>query len=414
MLPPTVLGIFFAYYYPLGKGKTMMTNIFCILVASLFLFVSCTGTATVDPSINGEIGTLTNGSDYTITGSGFGEKNPVEPMWWDNFETYAVPGEVGAETNDPYNTALCSTVKPIYTKSMPRSEPTNTVSIMKEYFSSDMDPAGLLRAQSSCRFVLDQNLDLTNSYITFWYKMDMDYYNNNPCCSPRNTKFMELRGYDPEGRPALRIDVPFNDACQCEKNASMWAADYNDGNPIGTQYPPLLDTIYGENSGHYSRLESWLNYDGMDATTSEWSVSKDLSEIGKVSGVFATTEEFYERYPSGDGPTTYNTIWLTHYIDADNDCAALGHPELQCGSYVRMYYDDLYIDNTMARIEICNNKDKSLSSHCEVQIPKELWNDTAIKFTAQKGSFLTGEQLYLHVINRDGNSNEEGLEVKFN
>ena len=50
----------------------------------------------------------------------------------------------------------------------------------------------------------------------------------------------------------------------------------------------------------------------------------------------------------------------------------------------------------------------------EIQIPKETWNDTTVKFTANQGRFTAGEQLYLFIVNAYGNVNEEGIEVKFN
>ncbi|MFH1133269.1 MAG: hypothetical protein V1735_02170 [Nanoarchaeota archaeon] len=71
-----------------------------------------------------------------------------------------------------------------------------------------------------------------------------------------------------------------------------------------------------------------------------------------------------------------------------------------------LWLDNLYIDSTRARIEVCNASTIDQTANCEIQIPHTTWNDNTIEFTANLGSFDGSEQLYLFVVNADGNVSE--------
>ena len=62
------------------------------------------------------------------------------------------------------------------------------------------------------------------------------------------------------------------------------------------------------------------------------------------------------------------------------------------------YYDDIYIDSTLARVEIGNSTNYYSSTHRELQIPVS-WNNTTITVELNQGSFQAGQEVYLFVIN---------------
>ena len=72
-----------------------------------------------------------------------------------------------------------------------------------------------------------------------------------------------------------------------------------------------------------------------------------------------------------------------------------------CDGNVIVYYDNLYIDNTQARIEIGDNADYDSCTVREIQIPSA-WSDTSATFTVNQGSFANGSTGYIHVIDDDG------------
>jgi hypothetical protein len=79
---------------------------------------------------------------------------------------------------------------------------------------------------------------------------------------------------------------------------------------------------------------------------------------------------------------------------------------------LELYWDEIYVDRTQARVEIGNAATWSASSHLELQIPSA-WSDDAIRFEVKRGAFEVGGQAFVYVVDADGNVNEAGLAVTF-
>jgi hypothetical protein len=69
------------------------------------------------------------------------------------------------------------------------------------------------------------------------------------------------------------------------------------------------------------------------------------------------------------------------------------------GDY-QLYCDDVYVDNTLARVEIGNESTYDECTHLEIQIPSA-WSATSVTIEANTGSFANGPA-YLFVIDEDG------------
>ncbi len=76
------------------------------------------------------------------------------------------------------------------------------------------------------------------------------------------------------------------------------------------------------------------------------------------------------------------------------------------GTY-SLYLDDIYVDNTLARIELGNNGDFSSCTHREMQIPTA-WDSQgdSIDIQINAGTFVPGEEAWLFVIDEDGNASD--------
>jgi hypothetical protein len=70
--------------------------------------------------------------------------------------------------------------------------------------------------------------------------------------------------------------------------------------------------------------------------------------------------------------------------------------------------DDIYVDNTRARVELCDNASWQLCMVKEIQIPVE-WSSTQIKFQLNTGRL--SKSAYLYVIDSDGNVNSSGYQI---
>jgi len=65
------------------------------------------------------------------------------------------------------------------------------------------------------------------------------------------------------------------------------------------------------------------------------------------------------------------------------------------------FYDNIYIDKSISRVEIGNSANYASATRREIQIPSA-WSGNSITFTANKGGFSSNDQLYLFVTNSSG------------
>jgi len=66
------------------------------------------------------------------------------------------------------------------------------------------------------------------------------------------------------------------------------------------------------------------------------------------------------------------------------------------------YIDDVYIDNTWARVELGDSSDYDFCTHREIQVPSA-WSSDTITVSANVGSLGGVDELYLFVTDHDGN-----------
>ncbi len=72
--------------------------------------------------------------------------------------------------------------------------------------------------------------------------------------------------------------------------------------------------------------------------------------------------------------------------------------------------DDVYVDFTQARVELCDTSTWSNRSRCEIQIPLS-WSPTSITINVNRGSFANGNTAYLYVVDANGHVNSQGFQV---
>ncbi len=79
---------------------------------------------------------------------------------------------------------------------------------------------------------------------------------------------------------------------------------------------------------------------------------------------------------------------------------------------MQMFFDDLYIDNSLARVELCDASSWSARTHCEIQKPTA-WSDSQIGITLNQGEFSNDDNAYLYIMDENGNVNEDGYVISF-
>jgi hypothetical protein len=77
--------------------------------------------------------------------------------------------------------------------------------------------------------------------------------------------------------------------------------------------------------------------------------------------------------------------------------------------HFELFIDDVYVNNTQARIELGNDSTYVNCSKKEIQIPST-WSNNSIQFTLNRGQLPNGKA-YLYVLDRLGRVNAKGYEI---
>lgn len=92
---------------------------------------------------------------------------------------------------------------------------------------------------------------------------------------------------------------------------------------------------------------------------------------------------------------------MAYFINLKTDGVECDDPTAR----LEVFYDDVYIDSTQSRVELCNADRWENVTHCEAQIASS-WADDAISVSANMGSFDSSDGLYFFVINANGEASE--------
>ncbi|VAW70586.1 hypothetical protein MNBD_GAMMA10-1273, partial [hydrothermal vent metagenome] len=82
----------------------------------------------------------------------------------------------------------------------------------------------------------------------------------------------------------------------------------------------------------------------------------------------------------------------------------------EAGAVHDMYIDDVYIDNTLARVELCEGSTWATRGVCNPQPPIK-WSNSSVQVTVNLGEWLAGTSAYLYVVNAAGDAGTTGYQV---
>jgi hypothetical protein len=103
------------------------------------------------------------------------------------------------------------------------------------------------------------------------------------------------------------------------------------------------------------------------------------------------------QYGSAAAAGNNPSICTVMALGADFSNASGRQPQIEFG--------EIYVDNTLARVEICDaSTTKASSTHCEIQIPTTQWIDGQLQVVVNQGSFADNSTAYLYVIDASGNA----------
>ena len=307
---------------------------------------------------------LTHGQSYTVFGVGFGTKYPVAPWLYDDFQG----GQLGEEILGHL--------------------PTVGTVIYEQYASGSgyaiYGDASTIGGNGLAMYYLDNSYTSTSS--------------GNIVVSGQatNRRYLTYKLFrhliSGSGYGVWKIDRQTSNLGNGADNAP-----YDDPPNFGwgayIYYNNCQDFISVNSPGlpgneEWSRIELWETMSNVDTANGAWKIWFDLRPVFDESSIMTCTSAC----TNGCRIDTWMSPVQVNELEAEDPLHEI-------------WLDNLYIDNTMARIEICDNQDKNSALHCEIQIPHTTWVDGQIQFTANLDSFTPTEisdGLYLYVVNAAG------------
>jgi hypothetical protein len=325
------------------------------MVAAGGLCLLLSSVASAAPSITGISGNTTNGSTVTISGSGFGTGDAT-PLLWDDFDDTAA--STGARM-----------------ASSPRV--------------GGWSPAGDATYSSSQKNSGSRSLRATFTSSAQW--------NNFTVTMPNGAKFFQ----------------------------SFWF--YYAGS--GTNGQVKLALVHG-NSG---KGEFAPTINNNSSTTTWWMTNVATeSQAGTQSGSWPTNPgpgawhhfEMALGQSSGNGAADGSvTIWVNgvqqyskkNIVTRDsasyywNEMGFL-HGVTNMGTTTDTYLDDVYANNSWARVVLCDAATYSACKKSEIQ-PAQSWADGSISVKLAQSAFSNPANAYLYVIDANGTANSAGFKL---
>lgn len=316
-------------------------------------------------SIGSVSGEVAQNSQLTILGSGFGTKSPAAPIKYDNFQAGTSGQTLQPGTGQAWE---------VWSNVQPSSNP-------QAYYPkySDQQP----------RFAGDKTLR------QYFYNTPNGYVSNVSVILRNVNQKVYVSGWAWNNRST-------DGATTGLRNVKIWWHCYN-----GWETPTTRWDVYPENgSGHFTSEGCTVG----SYTANEWSTSMpdkmqwQRLEIWHNRGSSSESEslrawvngaleaQFTVPYAPG---CSQNSIYLMSYADQNSS----GNGQ----AWLDWHWGELYVDNTLARVELGNNASFSACTHREIQIPTA-WSTSQITVTANVGSFSAGSTAYLFIIDAGGNA----------
>jgi len=323
------------------------------------------------PSISSTSGAWNHGNSVTISGSGFGTKSPATPHWWDDFESGILGSNIEGRTPlyGPANWDAGSI-------GGTNHEPTITDTQQRHSLSTrcavcDDDPAeGNWNIR--IRAPITALGDGAKFYYFFRHRLSKNgvFSDNFKPADHYNSAFsadLYIGMGHPDTDPVLRTDNVMSDAPGALFNGSSQSA--------------VLDT--------------WVAYE---------------EEIGlALSG--GTRRGWLHT------PGAISQVWddqaMNRTLTAGNTIVNCTFGEYHNTGYNYIYHiDEVYIDNTFARVMVGDAATFTACAVREIQIPTA-WSSNSITVIVKRNTFGLSATAYLYVIDSNGSPNSSGVPITF-
>jgi len=328
--------------------------------------------------VTGVSGAPAAGQIVTVTGQGFGTKNPVAPLKFDTFDDGTNGQELLAK-DARWRSYSANGRGLLYSDTAPHSgalsvsrHVTNGENFITNYFT--FTPAA------------------PELFVSYWFKVVVVSAGSTIVKMPRLSSSEAAGGggvYNGAGATTLGGTYNLGEANAGPYCAYTSKADGSDESPLTGDWK----TNYFDAPPR----TTWYKVDSF----------KKLGTAGVADGIVD--------YRLGTQQKV-NTAAMTRAAGATfmMDTVLLGGMDGSPANHdYFVYIDDVYIDRTRARVEVCDAARWAERTHCEVQLPVNQWADDMLQIRVNRGSFAAGSTQRLYVIDHDGEVNDTGFPITF-
>lgn len=328
----------------------------------LMLVMVCVLAATDAPSqvaapVVTSLSVSPDGTTVTITGSAFGPKAQPAPLKWDTFES----GTVGQTLAGGWYVESSGEPRPAYASDVVRPRSSRSV---KQDFTRQYNATVGVTGLSHSRL-----------YVSFW-----KYSRIGGTGPSRNYKLIAFRGGSPGAwdLPNGRHDVyPVN------QSGHIYTADCGGNVPSdGNNWSGAYDLT----QSRWQRFEYFIDQGSVNVANASYFWWLDGTLRSSLKNYIARTSN-----------CSFTNVYINSYFATDTNGAASVH-----------WLDDIYVDGSQARVEVCDSSLWNSRRHCEIQIPVTWSTGTPNTISARlnRGSFGDAEfsRAFLYVIDANGHA----------
>jgi len=347
--------------------KNKIPSVFMVVLFMATLMFSNSVMAT--PDVGNVVGgpSFSDGDNVVFTGVAFGAKSIAQPLLWDNFNNGTNGAELTSTGTWRVDSDNVAALRPKFDNGSQRDGVG-----LNAFFNYPPVSAGTYQRD----MMFYQGLGIGRGEKVFLSVWIQSSYPGPDQPSSKQWKIMRLSEgpYDTDTYPDVYFDY----------NRNGFYAAYRDG--VGNISTSCMSWPTQTDYMPHPTVNTWFNF---------------MIEASVETGV-----------GNCDGRAK---IWFNGQLEMNIDEAKalfdesdFGWDEAWFGEYIqdntRGYtarFDDIYIDNSWARVEIGNASNYGACTHREIQIPTN-WTSSQISFIANQGSFTTGSDLYLFVVDENG------------